>query len=351
MMRYNGKKAVEIRRQSFFWSSFLAECSSCQAKSIGLYHSARLSGYGQTGSDIEVTGTEQQKEVIMQRTISRQLEPALAFYLMKFSLQMFEKELNELTVEEYAEAYLQACHELILHEKILLSDAACGVVIPEPLIRQAYETLQAEYGGEENFALHLQKNHLQPADYFARLGNDLRVEVVLARVAFHAAPVTDEEIEKYCESHRDSFRFREQRSARHILISTENHYSHLPQDSMLRRLSSLYDRLRRNPQSFSKEALLHSDCATASYGGDLGRLGRGELCPALDEALFQLAAGEISPVIRTKRGYHILYCEAIHRTEPVSIGDAHDQIRRLLTMKKKTQACRTWLMSLFASPV
>lgn len=283
----------------------------------------------------------------MQRIIFRQLEPALAFHLMKFSLQMYEKELNELTVEEYAEVYLQACHELILHEKILLSDAACGVVIPEPLIRQAYETLQAEYGGEENFVQHLRKNLLQPADYYVRLGNDLRVEVVLARVAFHATPVTDEEIERYWESHRDAFCFKEQRSARHILISTENQCSYLSQDSLPCRISSLHERLRCNPQSFSQEALLHSDCATAMYGGDLGRIGRGELCPALDEALFQLAAGEISPVIRTKQGYHILCCEAVHLTELMSTGEAHEQIRRLLTKKKRTQACRSWLMSLF----
>ena len=66
----------------------------------------------------------------MQFRICRQIEPALAFNLMKFAVQIFEKEVVELTLDEYAEAYKQACLEVTMHEKILLSEAACGVVIP-----------------------------------------------------------------------------------------------------------------------------------------------------------------------------------------------------------------------------
>lgn len=300
------------------------------------------------GNRIFFTGTESWNEDIMQIRISRHFEPALACSLLKFSLQIFEKEINALTVDEYAEVYMQACHELILHEKILLSEEACGVVIPESLVRRTYETLQVEHGGDENFAHYLQQQNLTSADYLAALGNDLKVEAILARVAFQAGPVRHEEIEAYYERHRDSFGVSEQRSARHILISTENRYQHLPEDSLPRRISRLHARLRCNPQTFSQEAFVHSDCATAMYGGDLGRVGPGELCPALDQALFQLAAGEISPIIRTTQGFHILYCEAVHSMGPVCLAEVYNRIRQHLTREKRTKACRTWLMSLFS---
>ena len=284
----------------------------------------------------------------MQIRISRQFEPALACSLLKFSLQIFEKEINALTVDEYAEVYMQACHELILHEKILLSEAACGVVIPESVIRRTYEAHQAEHGGEENLAHHLQRHNLTSADYRAALCNELKVEAILARVAFQAGPVSHQEIAAYYESHRDSFGVSEQRSARHILISTENWYRHLPEDSLPRRISRLHARLRRNPQTFSQEAFLHSDCATAINGGDLGRVGLGELCPALDHALFQLAAGDISPIIRTAQGFHILYCEAVHAMGPFRLAVVYNRIRQHLTREKRKKACQTWLMSLFS---
>jgi peptidyl-prolyl cis-trans isomerase C len=292
--------------------------------------------------------TYQQGENIMQIKISRQLEPALAFNLVKFSLQIFEKELNELTIEEYLEVYLQASNGLLLYRKILQSEAACGVVIPEAFIRTAYERFQAEHGGEEFFPRHLQKNKLKPADYLTCLGNELKVETVLARVAFHAETVGQEEIEAYYASHQKAFPLREQRSARHILFSTEHCCSPLPGDALSQRISSLLARLQRNPQAFSEEALRHSDCLTSACGGYLGWFSPGELCSALDQALFQLKAGEISPVIQTSQGLHILYCEAVRAT---GIAEVYDRIRQLLTQKKRTQACRAWLMALFREPI
>jgi len=150
----------------------------------------------------------------MQTRISRQTEPALAFHLMKFALQIYEKEVVTLTMEEYAETYLQACHEMVLQEKILLSEAACGVVIPKKTLQASCAILEAEHGGRENFFRHLQKNNLQADDYLAALDNDLKVEAILARVAFQAEPVSAQEVHDYYHSHQDSFCLPEQHSAR-----------------------------------------------------------------------------------------------------------------------------------------
>jgi len=303
---------------------------------------------GKVKGDVWLFETYQQGENIMHIKISRQLEPALAFNLVKFSLQIFEKELNELTIEEYLEVYLQASNELILYQKILQSEAACGVVIPDAFIGMAYDRFRAEHGGEDYFPRHLQKNKLKPVDYLTSLGNELKVEAVLARVAFHAGPVGQEEIEAYYKSHQLDFALSEQRSARHILFSTEHYCSHVPEAVLPRRISSLHARLQRNPQTFCQEALCHSDCVTASCGGYLGWVSPGELCSALDQALFQMKAGEISPVIQTAQGFHILYCEAVHAT---GIAEVHCRIRQILTQKKRTQACRAWLMALFLEPI
>lgn len=282
----------------------------------------------------------------MPSRISREIEATMAFTLMKFALQRLGKMVVELTVDEYAEAYQQACHEMILQEKILLSEAACGVIIPESLLQTTFKTIQAAYGGKEIFVYHLQKSNLQAHEYLAALRNDLIVAATLARVAFHAEPVSLQELQDYYICHQDSFCFPEQRSTRHILISSEN-TSHLPKDTLLRRITCLHDRLQRDSRKFSQEARLHSDCTTAMDGGDLGRVSPGELCPVLDHALFQLEAGEISPIIQTKLGFHILLCEAIHPGQRLDSEEAYQQIDQILTREKRITVCRIWLRSLF----
>ena len=249
--------------------------------------------------------------------------------------------------KEYAEAYQQACLEMTLHEQILLSEEACGVVIPDKLVQATFHSIQAEHGGEENFSRHLQNNNLRSDEFRTVLGSDLKVETILARVAYHARPVSRQEIQDYYDSHQGSFCFAEQRGTRHILISTENRYSHLPKDALLRRAMHIHTRLKNNPQRFIQEAQLHSDCTTANDGGDLGLISRGELCRALDHALFQLAAGEISPIIQTTQGFHILFCEAIHHGQRLNFQEAAHQILQILTREVRIDTCKTWLKSLF----
>lgn len=306
--------------------------------------------------------------------LSRQIEPALTFHLMKFAFHVFEKEVVELTPEEYAEAYQQAYHQITLHEQILLSEAACGVVIPDKLIQATFLSIQKAHGGEEKIFLHLQKNNLRPEEFFTVLGNDLKVETILARVAYYAQPVSHQEIQGYYNSHQDSCFSPEQRRVRHILISTENRYSHLPKDALLHRTLRIHSRLQgkqqgmddqvgepearlqvplppkiveERSQSFIREAQRHSDCTTAIDGGDLGRISPGELCRTLDHALFQLAAGEISPIIQTTQGFHILFCEAIHPGQRLNFQEASRQIHQILTRETRIDTCRTWLRSLF----
>lgn len=57
---------------------------------------------------------------------------------------------------------------------------------------------------------------------------------------------------------------------------------------------------------FAALAREHSDCPTASEGGNLGRFGRGRLLPAIEETAFKLSVGDVSEVIETAYGFHIV---------------------------------------------
>jgi parvulin-like peptidyl-prolyl isomerase len=57
---------------------------------------------------------------------------------------------------------------------------------------------------------------------------------------------------------------------------------------------------------FAALAREYSDCPTAPEGGNLGRFGRGRMLPAIEVAAFKLGVGDVSEVIETSYGYHIV---------------------------------------------
>jgi parvulin-like peptidyl-prolyl isomerase len=59
--------------------------------------------------------------------------------------------------------------------------------------------------------------------------------------------------------------------------------------------------------SFDQVSGEHSDCPSAGQGGDLGSFGRGAMVPEFDQAAFDLEIGEMSEVVETVFGYHIIY--------------------------------------------
>jgi len=90
----------------------------------------------------------------------------------------------------------------------------------------------------------------------------------------------------------------------------------------------------------------HSECPTALEGGYLGKLPRGQLFPELEEVAFCLQPGEVSDIVQSPLGYHILYCQAAHAAGPVTFREAEPKIREHL-MKRRTRMCqKVWLTEL-----
>jgi len=102
-------------------------------------------------------------------------------------------------------------------------------------------------------------------------------------------------------------------------------------------------RLQKEPGRFEEQALKHSECPTALDGGKLGDLPRGKLFPELDQALFELKAGEVSGVLESELGFHVLRCDAITEANILSMAEAKPHIRKLLEQKRKRVCQQAWV--------
>jgi peptidyl-prolyl cis-trans isomerase D len=124
--------------------------------------------------------------------------------------------------------------------------------------------------------------------------------------------VTADEARQYYEAHQGDFGAPEQRQAAHILIAVAQAVPQAEQDAAKARAEQLLKQVRQNPAKFAELARQNSqDPGSAASGGDLGFFGRGMMVKPFEDAVFSLKAGEISGLVQSDFGYHIIKLLAV----------------------------------------
>lgn len=132
-----------------------------------------------------------------------------------------------------------------------------------------------------------------------------------------------------------------QTRARHILLKTSEVVS---EEEARRRLEGLRERIAAGAD-FAELARLNSEDGTAALGGDLGWVYPGDTVPEFERAMAALKPGEMSGVVRTPFGFHLIRVEE-RRAADVSLERRRQQARQALRERKAEDAFQEWLRQL-----
>ncbi|MGB5685066.1 MAG: SurA N-terminal domain-containing protein [Candidatus Electrothrix sp.] len=147
----------------------------------------------------------------------------------------------------------------------------------------------------------------------------------------------EEEIQALYESRKESYQQPEQRHARHILLKTTESDSEAVRTAQKKKAEDVLLLARNEGSDFSALAKEYSEGPTREQGGDLGFFSSGRMVPAFDKAIFSLQPGDISEVVETQFGYHIIKLEEIR---PASVR-TFEQVKDNLAVTLKKQKAKT----------
>ncbi len=137
--------------------------------------------------------------------------------------------------------------------------------------------------------------------------------------------VSDQEIEQYYKLNPDKFSAPEQRQARHILLRSDAKDSGELQAAKRKKLETILA-LAKAGKDFSQLAREHSEDSTGKNGGDLGFFNKGQMVPPFAEAAFSLTEGEVSTIVETQFGLHLIKLEKIKPAHVTTLAAAREQI-------------------------
>ncbi len=263
--------------------------------------------------------------------------------MLRVALEFFGKPPASLSPEEHGEVLRQVNRELAIGKRVLQGGDASEVVIPESVVEQAIDSLAKRYDCEEEFLQALETNGLDRYTLHQALHYELKVEAVLEKIVAERSVVCDTEVEIYYLQHMDKFELPETRTARHILITINEEYEDNHRERAMQRIAEIQQRLVEGGEEFTALAQRYSECPTAMQGGMLGRVKPGQLYPELDKALFEMAEGELSEVIESPVGLHLLLCQEIHGAERRRYDEVKEKLREHLEKKKRKRVLHDWL--------
>lgn len=137
------------------------------------------------------------------------------------------------------------------------------------------------------------------------------------------AKVSEEEMRKYYDEHKDEFKAPEMWRASHILVADES------------QAKSIADELSKGGD-FAELAKKYSIDTTASRGGDIGFFRQGQLVPEFEKACLKLNIGQTGEILHTQFGYHIIKLTDKREADSQSYDEAKRAIESELIRKRKT---------------
>jgi peptidyl-prolyl cis-trans isomerase D len=184
---------------------------------------------------------------------------------------------------------------------------------------------------------------------------DIEYVVLSAEALAQSVVVTEAELKAYYDQNASQWAGPEQRRARHILIAAPKSMAAPERDKSKAQAQAIRQELQQSPQRFAELAKKQSqDPGSAPSGGDLGYFERGAMTPPFESAVFSLNKGQISDVVETDFGFHIIELTDIKKSEPPAFAQKRSELEAMLrqqqSQRKFAEAAEVFSNEVYEQP-
>jgi peptidyl-prolyl cis-trans isomerase C len=236
----------------------------------------------------------------------------------------------------------QAVDQLIAAELLYQAAAKLEIKDIDTQIKAKLAQGKARFKNEQDFANAIKDLEMNENDLREYTRRDLLISHFVETTFVSKVTVSEVEARAFYDKNPEKFKREEAVKASHILIGTD---SATTSDDKIKAREKA-EKLRKDlagGADFAALAKGNSTCPSSQQGGDLGFFNKGQMVPAFEKAAFALKPGEISDVVETQFGYHIIKVTEKKPAETVDFKDARSKIEEFLKGQKVNDAIQVYL--------
>lgn len=245
--------------------------------------------------------------------------------------------------EQMAQFKKNILNKLIDLELLFQEAREKGIAISEEEVEAQWQKIRARFPNEDAFKQATQG--YEEDELKAEMGRGLAIQKLIEE---HVAPdiqPAEEEMRQYYEEHPQFFSRPAQVRARHILIKVSPEAGEAEKALAREKIAAVQKKLTAGAD-FAEMAKEFSEGPSNTRGGDLGYFGRGRMVKPFEEAAFALAPGQVSEVVETPFGYHLIKVEDKREASTIPYEQAKDRLRQYVQRTKLQEAVQKHIQAL-----
>jgi len=235
----------------------------------------------------------------------------------------------------------QLISEELLYQEALRQDLTAGA----QAVESQFQQMRGQFETDEAWQQALSTNDTTEEELRFQIERNNLIQQLIQTAVSDTTPVTEQEIQEFYDENPQFFEQGEQVAARHILISTEE----LETDEELADARERAETVRRellDGADFATLAQERSEGPSGPRGGDLGTFGRGQMVGPFEEAAFSLEVGEISEIVETQFGFHVLQVTERLDSSVVPLDQVSQNISQYLGQQRQADALDAYVQGL-----
>ena len=241
--------------------------------------------------------------------------------------------------------YRQALEQLVTYTVLSQETRARKVAITDEEVDSSLKQMRAQFGTEAEFKKALDARGMT----LDKLKSDTRIDLSINKmveneVSTQASP-SDTECREFYDKNPDKFKQDEAVRASHILFRVDENADAATKKKAMDQAQAVLKEARAGAD-FAELAKKHSADGSAQQGGDLNFFTRGQMVQPFDQAAFSMRPGEISDIVTTQFGYHIIKVTDRRAASTVPFEQVSARIKDFLTEQGKQKKADDFIQSL-----
>ena len=246
-----------------------------------------------------------------------------------------------------SETEMASLRESVLDKMIKLEllgqeSKKAGIAVSATDIDTELKGYKKGFADDKAFAKALGEAGITETELRKQIGKNLAIQKFIDTKFKGKVQITEQEAKDFYNSNQDKFAQPEMVHARHILINAKETEAKADKDRKRAKLVQIKKQLK-DGANFADLAKQFSDCPSKARGGDLGFFPRGQMVKPFDQAVFKMMPGDVSDIVETEFGYHLIKLEEKKPAKTVSFDEAKAKITAYLTQEKVTANIEAFL--------